>query len=318
MIDSAKEVLLSDPLSVQTRKERQLLLLVSLFSLALTKAGLLPQKISALGIEFKLANQQALLLIVLLIVVYFILALTIYAASDFIAWRKSVVAYSSENVKKFFNDVKEALKEREKEQEDHEIILRDLEAKMRFWRGKAWTTSIIRSVFEFFLPLLVGAYAIWSLLVTVNSLPATEISATQSTYREKINIDLSTPEKAIDLFVKSFRVGDDSMLSAVLTPHAAIPEFNPLQKIECPSPQITGFDIKKSHVVTDKEQIVSDSIPGDIEAHVALKIDKNLINKKCAISLWEKGVYVLRNSTSGWHIVSVIPFWPEEVKNHTK
>ena len=164
---------------------------------------------------------------------------------------------------------------------------------------------------------MVGAYAIWSLLVTVNSLPATELSATQSTYRE-MNFDLSTPEKSIDLFVKSFRVGDDSMLSAVLAPHAAIPEFNPLQKIECPSPQITGFDINKSQVVTDKEHIVSDSKPGDIEAHVIIKVDKNLLNKKCKISFWGKGVYVLRKSAKGWQIVAIIPFWPEEAESRDK
>ncbi len=314
MVDTVKKVLLSDPLSEQTRKERRLLLIVSLLSLAMTKAGLVPQKINALGIESQLVNQHALLLLVLLIVAYFIVAFMIYAASDFIAWRNCVIEYSAENVKKFFKDVKEPVKE----QADHDIILKDLEAKMRFWRGKAWTTSIIRAVFEFVLPLVVGAYAIWSLLVTVNSVPAADTNISQSTYQEKYNFDLSTPEKAIDLFVKSFRVGNDSMLSAVLAPNATIPEFNPLQKIECPSPQITGFDIKKSHVVIDNDQIVSDSKPGDTEAHVILKIDKNLVKKKCRISLWEKGVYVLRKSDNGWHIVAIIPFWPKEAASRAK
>ncbi len=314
MVDAVKKVLLSDPLSEQTRKERRLLLIVSLLSLAMTKAGLVPQKISALGIESQLVNQHALLLLVLLIVGYSIFAFTIYAASDFIAWRNCVIEYSAENVKKFFKDMKEHIKE----QVDHDILLKDLEAKMRFWRGKAWTTSIIRAIFEFFLPLLVGAYAVWSLLAAVNFVPAAETNISHSTYREKNNFDLSTPEKAIDLFVKSFRLGSDSMLSTVLAPNATVPEFNPLQKIECPSPQITGFDIKKSHVVKGKDQIVSNSKLGDTEAHVILKIDKNLVKKKCRISLWKKGVYVLRKSDSGWHIVAIVPFWPEETESLAK
>lgn len=160
MIDSAKDVLLSDPLSGQTRQERRLLLIVSLLSIAMTKAGMVPQKINALGIDLQLANQKALLFIVFLIVVYFILAFTIYAASDFIAWRKCVTEYYADNIRSFFKRMKEPVKE----QEDHDYMLKDLEDSMRFWRGKAWVASIVRALFEFLLPLLVSAYAIYGLI----------------------------------------------------------------------------------------------------------------------------------------------------------
>jgi hypothetical protein len=155
--------------------------------------------------------------------------------------------------------------------------------------------------------------------MATNILHAAESNVSKSTTQsKKNNYDLSKPENTIDLFMKAFRIGDDSMLSEVLAPHADIPEFNPLQKIECPSPQIIGFDIKKSYVVVGKEQGVTDSQPGDLEAHVILKIDKSLVNKKCMLGLWEKGVYVLRYTANEWRIVSIIPFWPEDVERTAK
>ncbi len=133
-------------------------------------------------------------------------------------------------------------------------------------------------------------------------------------------IDLSSPEKTITLFVKAFQHGDDDLLKKVLAPDASLPEFNSIQKIECPSPWIIGFDIRKFRVVLKRGQYAADSEPGDIEVYVLLKADEELMvkNPKCMMALWEKGVYLLRSIDNKWKIVAVAPFWPEEVEGLMK
>src|SRR5215212_9174358 len=53
--------LINDPLQDVTRKERKSLLGVSALGIAMVKAGLVPQKISALGIDFQQLNEKVLL-----------------------------------------------------------------------------------------------------------------------------------------------------------------------------------------------------------------------------------------------------------------
>ncbi len=89
---SPRDIMLRDPLSAVTRKERQFLLGVSIFGIALVKGGLVPSKISALGIEFTKTDQQSLMTILGLVTLYFLFAFVTYAASDFLAWRLAFVA----------------------------------------------------------------------------------------------------------------------------------------------------------------------------------------------------------------------------------
>ena len=81
------QVRLRDPLSPVTRAERRSLLGVSAVGLVIAKSGLVPTKISALGVDFSNADQHALLSMGSLAVVYFIVAFTVYATSDLVAWR---------------------------------------------------------------------------------------------------------------------------------------------------------------------------------------------------------------------------------------
>jgi hypothetical protein len=90
------DVLVQDPLGDVTRKERRLLLGVSVLGVALVKTGLVPSKITALGIEFGKTDQRALMTIFGLVTLYFLVAFVIYGASDFIAWRSAFLqAYQS-------------------------------------------------------------------------------------------------------------------------------------------------------------------------------------------------------------------------------
>ena len=78
--------ILKDPLSEVTRKERLYLLATSTISVGIVKTGLVPSRISALGIQFEEANQNALLFLIGVVVAYFLVAFIIYAVADFFAW----------------------------------------------------------------------------------------------------------------------------------------------------------------------------------------------------------------------------------------
>lgn len=79
---------LGDPLGEITRKERRNLLIAGTVGVLVAKAGLVPSKISALGIDLSAPAQDAFVMLVGLVIVYFLCAFIIYGVSDFFAWRK--------------------------------------------------------------------------------------------------------------------------------------------------------------------------------------------------------------------------------------
>jgi len=79
------EILLKDPLSEITRKERRSLLGVSAIGIAMVKIGLVPSKIPAFGIEFSQTNKLSFFIVLAAIVCYFLLAFLVYAIPDFLA-----------------------------------------------------------------------------------------------------------------------------------------------------------------------------------------------------------------------------------------
>ena len=91
---SVQEVMLRDPLEPVTRKERLYLLAVSSVGLFVEYTGLVPTKISALGIEFPKTNQNALLYVLALIILYFLAAFVIYA----VARRREPVSATRERI----------------------------------------------------------------------------------------------------------------------------------------------------------------------------------------------------------------------------
>ena len=155
-----KDVLLHDPLSEVTRKERRMLLAVSMVGIILVKMELVPTKISALGIEFAETNQKALLSILALAVIYFIIAFIIYAASDFLAWRKSIRA----------NLIDTVLERANKEKENPALISREREIIMKYGQSERYLfvlskpVSAARALFEFLLPVIVGIYSAIALI----------------------------------------------------------------------------------------------------------------------------------------------------------
>jgi hypothetical protein len=70
--EESLDILLGDPLSKVARAERRTLLGVSTIGIVIAKSGLVPAKITALGIEFDQADQSLLLKMLAWIVVYFL------------------------------------------------------------------------------------------------------------------------------------------------------------------------------------------------------------------------------------------------------
>ena len=157
------EISVRDPLSKVTRNERRFLLGVSMVGITLVKTGLVPSRISALGIEFTKTDQKSLLFIVALITAYFVVAFTIYAVSDFIAWRLAFRAALREAITQSDERIAQKQKEFLDQVKEKRFSMPSIpRGRIIFILNKP--VSIIRAVFEFLLPILVGIYAIVTVL----------------------------------------------------------------------------------------------------------------------------------------------------------
>jgi hypothetical protein len=76
------EILLQDPLSKVARQERTRLLVSSFVALVIAKAGIIPTKIEALGVEFSSSNRTAIMVLAGVVVAYFLLTFVIYGLFD--------------------------------------------------------------------------------------------------------------------------------------------------------------------------------------------------------------------------------------------
>jgi hypothetical protein len=159
MPDADPRDYLADPLSSISRLERRNLLLASTVAILISHVGLIPTEISALGLKFPPPARNAFLVLTTLVVCYFIAAFILYSLADFFIWRKRFYDY---------------LVAREKESQSWTLLDQiehdELHASLPSidWYYK-WSVSVAnaRMLFEFALPLLVGAYAASSLLFRV-------------------------------------------------------------------------------------------------------------------------------------------------------
>jgi len=158
MSDAARpsEVRLRDPLSAVTRAERKALLAASAVGIVIARSGLVPAKISALGIEFDNADQRALLSMLSLIVGYFVAAFLIYAASDLVAWR---VEYINSMHDWRRRQLVLSGDERSLDAEVEHQLRRMRGLGFRMWRLLSRPVMLLRAMFEFALPVVVGIYA---------------------------------------------------------------------------------------------------------------------------------------------------------------
>jgi len=160
------DIRLRDPLSEVTRKERRVLLAVSALGIVIVKTGLVPSKVTALGIEFSHADQQALILALAAVVGYFLLAFIIYATSDLTAWR---VAFGHARV---LEEIEWEQRRRRPVDADQEILIRSTASEV-WWSRAPKPMSFVRAVFEFGLPVIIGVYAVVLLLTASPPPPPT-------------------------------------------------------------------------------------------------------------------------------------------------
>jgi hypothetical protein len=92
----SRDLITYDPLSETTRKERTSLLGLSMLGVALVKVPLVPEKFSALGIDFAHINQTMFVRLYSLVVSYYVVAFAVYAVSDYVAWRRKEVITAHE------------------------------------------------------------------------------------------------------------------------------------------------------------------------------------------------------------------------------
>ncbi len=164
---------LGDPLSEVTRKERLYLLAASTVGITIISTGLVPTEIRTLGITFAQADQDSLLFMLALVVAYFLVAFIIYAASDFLAWRRRLRAATLEDV------VQQEIQQAMGGVWDEEAPFDQRERQIRFevqrrvenrFRERALLyhftgfVSLLRGLFEFGLPVIYGIMAVWIIL----------------------------------------------------------------------------------------------------------------------------------------------------------
>jgi hypothetical protein len=151
-------VLVADPLSEVTRKERRSLLATSAIGVLILRTGLVPERISTFGIEFSKADQTAVLRVLAIVVLYFLVAFVIYAFSDFVSWR---ITFRGALREAHMERVQSELEGISKETKD---VTETHARRGRRWTRAARPTSWARTIFEFLLPVLVGSYAVIALL----------------------------------------------------------------------------------------------------------------------------------------------------------
>lgn len=81
------EIFQQEFLCDEARRERQTLLIVSAIGLAIAKTGLLPSRISSLGVEFSGNDQRAMLTIISALILYLLAAFCIHSFADYIRWK---------------------------------------------------------------------------------------------------------------------------------------------------------------------------------------------------------------------------------------
>lgn len=152
---SPSHVRLQDPLSEVTRNERKVLLGISAIGIVIAHSGLVPSKISALGVDFDHADQTALLQMLSAIVMYFLVAFIIYASSDLVTWR----FLFHDSIREAIEAERRTFESRETTGRPDDKYLETAIRRRRVWSRAGRPMSVIRALFEFGVPLMVGAYA---------------------------------------------------------------------------------------------------------------------------------------------------------------
>jgi hypothetical protein len=172
----ARDPITYDPLSAITRRERTALLGVSMLGVALVKVPLVPEKFSALGIEFAQVQQQTFVGLYALIVAFYLAAFLIYAATDFVAWQRQDAIMQNERAHELAERRNQRVKDGPLSGDPREGALAAVarvtlhpRISIPTFQGAASDRLAallagLRAAFEFALPMAFAGYALYALL----------------------------------------------------------------------------------------------------------------------------------------------------------
>ena len=171
----------SDPLSQHTRGVRKSLLVSSVIAIAVAVTGLMPTKISALGLEFSQADRGSMLWLIGAVVAFFLISFFVSAISDFMAWRMSQMAQAWEDDSTGYEALQNSyLCDKSLTIEERQAFKDKDHALTSLWRNAGYLESHrlvkrfvgpiswARIVVEFMLPAMAGLAA---LIFLVRTLP---------------------------------------------------------------------------------------------------------------------------------------------------
>lgn len=178
MTDSdTRQLVLIDPLTDVTRRVRRVLLASGAIGVVIVKTGLVPSKISNLGITFTTADKSSLLIIVASIIIYFFIEFLLYAGSDFIRWqialRTSLLKNKGRNARKALqpgpHNPNQSLELRQAAASARleEILEKKLNQYLRPYSQMTPFIGILRAFLDFGFPILLGIYSVYLLVMVV-------------------------------------------------------------------------------------------------------------------------------------------------------
>lgn len=169
----ANVIRVSDPLSPHTRSVRKSLLISSVAAIFIATTGLIPEKISAMGIEFTQADRGSMLWVLGLVVFFLLVSFAVTAAADFAAWRMSFSAKAWEEESQGYNNVRKSMMENRSLTDGDREELAEMERRIgAMWRndGHVDRYSILerivgpiswaRILVEFVAPLAAGIFGL--------------------------------------------------------------------------------------------------------------------------------------------------------------
>jgi hypothetical protein len=168
--NSLDVLLLKDALTDETRKERRNLLAASIVAIIIAWLNIVPEKISALGIDLKAPQQVKFLLLTAVVVAYFLVMFFFYAMADRKVERHPIIqrardAISQEGSERTFI----ASLAVDGSTADANTSLNDL-IRMQNRIRKSLLLSKIRSVLDFWFPITFGGLALLSVLIRLVSI----------------------------------------------------------------------------------------------------------------------------------------------------
>lgn len=146
MTDELVDTRITNALSPETLSAKKHLLIASFLGLMVTKAGLLPNKISALGIEFEKINQQNFICLMTCLLIYFFSTFFIYGCSDYSIWKrnkaKTEISFKLANIFPSFYSISGVYKG------EYSLGL----------------LGYMRCIIDFMTPVIVGLYSLYTLI----------------------------------------------------------------------------------------------------------------------------------------------------------